>query len=412
VRVQILTQFYPPEISAASVRLDAMVDEFVRRGHDVDIVTAMPSYPVARIFDGYRGRLLSVEELKGATVWRVWIYAAVGSGVRRVLNFASFAALAPLAMARTPRPDVILVESPPLFAVIPAIVDRFARRRHYGLLVADLWPDTAVEMGMLPNGALRRALYWLERIAYRHAELIAPVTHAQVRALRTDKGVPADRLHLVRNGVDLELFAPGAPTPEVRELLSPNGERVIIFAGTLGYAQGLDVILDAAPVVRAAHPDARFVLVGAGSDAARVRSRVEAEAIAGVDLLPPRPLAQIAELYKGAFAGLTSLRASPVFEAARPSKIFPMMAAGLPIVYSGRGEGADLIASAGAGVVAVPEDPDALARAVIGLLDEPDAAVAMGRNGRRLVEADLSWSQIMEEFIDHLERRIGVDRMH
>ena len=247
---------------------------------------------------------------------------------------------------------------------------------------------------------------------YRHAELIAPVTHAQVRALRTDKGVPADRLHLVRNGVDLELFAPGAPTPEVRELLSPNGERVIIFAGTLGYAQGLDVILDAAPVVRAADPDARFVLVGAGSDTARVRGRVEAEAIAGVDVLPPRPLAQIAELYKGAFAGLTSLRASPVFEAARPSKIFPMMAAGLPIVYSGRGRGSgsDRVRWRGCGRrargsgCAGARRHRAARRTRCGCGD--------GHNGRRLVEADLSWSQIMEEFIDHLEWRIGVDRMH
>lgn len=405
MRIQILSQYYAPEIGAPQVRLKAMADELVRRGHDVDVVTALPSYPVARIFPAYRRRFLHTERRDGATVRRVWIHAATGSGAGRLANFASFAALALIPMARTRRPDVVLVESPPLFVALPALVDNLVRRRPFALLVADLWPDTAIEMGMVPNRHARRLLYALERWAYRRSAFVAPVTEGQVETLRDRKGVPADKICLVRNGVDVELFRPGEPSAETRRLLSPGGERVVMFAGTLGYAQALDVIVDAAPLVRAAHPDVRVVFVGSGSERARIETRVADEGIAGVTFLDPRPLAEIAELYRGVAAGLTSLRDSPVFEGARPSKIFPMMAAGLPVVYSGRGEGARLVREAGAGVCAEPEDPRALAAALIEVLDDPVRAREMGAAGRRLVEAEFSWGRIVGDFLEFLERR-------
>jgi glycosyltransferase involved in cell wall biosynthesis len=407
MRIQILSQYYEPEVGAPQVRLKAMADEFTRRGHEVEVVTALPSYPVARIFPEYRRRFLHTERRGGVTVRRVWIHAATGSGAGRLLNFASFAALATIPMARTRRPDVVLVESPPLFVALPALVDSVVRRRPFALLVADLWPDTAIEMGLVSNRHLQRLLYALERWAYRRSAFVAPVTEGQVETLRDAKGVPADRICLVRNGVDVELFRPGEPSEATRQLLSPGGERVIMFAGTLGYAQALDVIVDAAPIVCAAHPDARIVFVGSGSERARIEARVADEGVAGITFLDPRPLTEIAELYKGVTAGLTTLRDSPVFAGARPSKIFPMMAAGLPVIYSGRGEGARLVGDAGAGVCAEPEDARALAAAMIEVLDDPERSRRMGAAGRRLVEAEFSWSRIVGDFLEFLEGRDG-----
>lgn len=404
MRIQILTQYYEPEIGAPQVRLKAMAKVLVDRGHQVDVVTAMPNYPVGRIFDGYRRRLLRSEYRDGVAIRRVWVHAASGSGWARLLNYTSFALLALLPMARTKRPDIVLVESPPLFATVPALVDRLVRRRKFGLLVADLWPDVAIDLGLMPGRSTQRVMFALERAAYRWATIIAPTSDTQFATIRDAKGVVADKLHIVRNGVDLNLFAPGPGDPATRSLLAPNAERVILFAGTLGYMQGLDVIVDAIPIVRAAHPDVRFVFVGSGSEQARIRSRIEHEHITGAAVLDPRPLEEIAAMYRCVTAGITSLRDGPTFEGVRPAKIFPVMAAGLPVIYSGGGETARLIVGADAGVVAEPADPQALANACIAVLDDPLRAAEMGRHGRRLVEEEYSWDHIMGDFLAVLER--------
>jgi len=405
MRIQILTQYYEPEIGAPQVRLKAMAKVLVERGHQVDVVTAMPNYPVGRIFEGYRGRLLRTERRDGVTIRRVWVHAATGSGWSRLLNYTSFALLALLPMALTKRPDIVLVESPPLFAVVPALVDRLVRRRRFGVLVADLWPDVAIDLGLLSGRLTPRVMFALERAAYRWANIVAPTSDTQLTTIRDVKGVTAGKLHVVRNGVDLDLFAPGPADPAIRTLLAPHGERVILFAGTLGYMQGLDVVLDAISTVRTSHPDARFVFVGSGSEEARIRARIHDEHIEGAAVLDPRPLEEIALMYRCATAGITSLRRGPTFEGVRPAKIFPVMATGLPVIYSGGGETARLIAGADAGVVAEPANHQALADACIAVLDDPRRAAEMGSHGRRLVEEEYSWDRIMGEFLTVLERR-------
>lgn len=406
MRIQVLSQYYDPEIGAAQIRLKALAKELVRRGHDVDVVTAMPNHPLGRIYDGYRGRFMMKEQLDGATVRRVWIHASTGSGGGRISSFLSFAAMAFLPIARTPRPDITLVQSPPLFAVIPALVDRLLRRRRFGLITGDLWPDVVVDLGKLESGRVRRMLYALERWSYANATMIMPVTPGQVEILRAHKGVPADKIITMNNGVDTDLFRAGPPTSSMVDLLSPAGERVILYAGTHGYMHGLDVLLDAASLVRAVHPDARFVLVGGGSERGRLMRRVEDEKLDGVTMLAPRPLEDIADMCRAAYAGVCTIRDARTLDVARPVKIFPMMASERPVIFSGRGEGAEIVENAGAGIVVRPEDPRALADAIIAVLDDPERAAEMGRNGRKVVEAEFSWQTIVSEFVDLLERRL------
>lgn len=406
MRIQILSQYYAPEIGAAQVRLGAMTRQLVKAGHQVDVVAPMPNYPAGEIFPSYRRRMWMRESIDGAEVRRTWISAGIGAGIKRFGAFITFAGLAPIPMWRSPRPDVVLVESPPLFVAIPAVVHRLFRRVPYVILLADLWPDSAVDLGFVGEGPVLRALLGLERVAYRFAARVAPVTEAQVATLRDDKGVDADRILFMPNGVDLDMFGAGPPDPAVQAELAPNGERVLLYAGNHGYAQGLDVLLDAAPLILARHPDARIVMVGSGSERDRLAARLRDERLSGVVMLEPRPLDEIAAMYRVAEIGVTTLRPSPVFDGARPSKIFPAMASARPVVYSGRGEGARLISDAGAGLVATPEDPRALADACIRLLDDREGAREMGARGRDLVEREFSWEQLIARFVAELERVI------
>jgi colanic acid biosynthesis glycosyl transferase WcaI len=293
----------------------------------------------------------------------------------------------------------VLVESPPLLVALPALLHGLVRRHlPMVLLVADLWPDTAAELGLLDyEGRTYRILRRLEDHAYRASWRISPVTEGQVETLVRDKGVDPGKIAFLPNGVDIELFS-----PSVGPAADQDVEPVLLFAGTLGYAHGLDVVLDAAPLVHAHHPEARFLLVGGGSEKARLMSRVETESIAGIEFHDPVSVEDVAPMFRRCFAGISCIRSLPVLEGARPAKIFPIMASGRPVVYSGSGEGARLVESASAGVVVSPEDSQALAEALVRLLDDPSEADRLGANGRRFVEEHLAWSRLMDQWLSNV----------
>ena len=402
LRIVLLTQYYWPEVGAAQVRLQAIARELMRQGHHVEIITAMPNYPTGRIFDEYRGRISITEHLDGARVRRVWAYPATGTGIRRMFGYATFSLFSFFALITARRPDVVVVESPPLLTALPAILNRVLRRTPFVLLTADLWPDVAVDMGLLGEGVILNSMRWLERVAYERAWKITAVTHGQVETLVADKGVPETKIVLLPNGVDPELFLPGPPSQHAIELLGGSDRRIILYAGTHGHAHGMDIILDAAPTIREHHPEMEIVCVGGGSERARLVEHAEREGIGNVRFLEARPIEEIADLYRASWAGLSTLRPSKSLEAARPSKVFPIMASALPVIYSGDGEGAELVRDAGAGIICRGGDRDALVAAVDQLIEDPDLAVEMGRRGREFVVQHLAWPQIVRSWIEQL----------
>lgn len=175
-RFLILTQYYPPEVGASQVRLSAVARELQVLGHDVEVVTAMPNYPTGRIQDRYGRRLRSREVIDGVSVTRVWLYASMGRGLRRLVSYRSFSAAAMFGLVGRRRPDYVFVESPPLFLVIPAVL--FARlwRAQLVVNVSDLWPDAAVDLGAISEGRALRLARRLELWCYARATVINTVT--------------------------------------------------------------------------------------------------------------------------------------------------------------------------------------------------------------------------------------------
>ena len=172
----LLTQYFPPEIGGAQTRLRSTAVELKRLGHDVEIVTALPNYPRGKFYPGYEGRIYLREEFEGITVRRVWLYPAMGGGLRRMLNYASFTIMSLFGLLLSQRPDFIFVESPPLFLSIPACVAGFLWRVPFIFNVADLWPDIVVEGGFLKQGPLIRLMRRLEQWSYRSAGYVNAVT--------------------------------------------------------------------------------------------------------------------------------------------------------------------------------------------------------------------------------------------
>jgi len=208
MRFLVLTQYFPPEIGAAQIRLAAVVRELVRLGHQVEVVTALPNYPGGQIYPEYHGRFYKKEQWEGVTVHRIWVYAAKGAGIKRLLNYLSFTLTAIWGLRQAKRPDYLFVETPPLFLGITAYLVAKKWRIPFILNVADLWLDAVQTLGIIKGGFLLRWARKLEIGLYRRAYHISVVTEGLREILHTERQVPTQKIGFLPNGVDTQLFCP------------------------------------------------------------------------------------------------------------------------------------------------------------------------------------------------------------
>jgi glycosyltransferase involved in cell wall biosynthesis len=387
--------YFPPEVGAPQVRLLALARQLQERGHEVYVVTALPNYPTGAIFDGYRGRWLIHEAVEGVPVTRTAIYPATGGNLaKRLLSYLSFTITALYGSLANPVPDYIVVESPPLFLGLTAFVAGLLRRRPYVFNVSDLWPASAKEMGLIGNPFVLGVAERLERFLYRQARWVSVQTDGIRDAVAAVVGV--ERTLSLPNGVDTDLFRPDA-TPDWRTA----GEIRFVYAGTHGYAQGLDVLLDAAELL-ADQPGIVIVLVGDGPDKARLVDAARSRGLGNVRFEDSRPLREMPPVFTGSRASIVPLRNLPVFRGARPSKLLPSLSCATPVIFSGAGEAAELVTDNRVGLVVPPEDGAALAAAIRTLAGDAGLAAEMGENGRRLALASFSWDAIVGRWLDAL----------
>lgn len=400
MRFLILTLYYPPEVGAPQVRLQAIVRELRRSGHEVEVVTALPNYPNGTILSEYRGRFYIREEIDSVVVHRVWLYAAMGSGLRRILNYVTFTVACLWGLWHSQRPDYIFVESPPLLLSIPGYLAARLFKTKMIFNVADLWPDVARELGLIKEGWLLRVAFRLERWSYRVAFKVSAVTEG-IRSALIKKGVPEAKVLFLPNGVDTEMFKPGPADLLMAQHLGLQGQKVILYAGTLGYVHGLETALRAARSL-SNRPDIKFLFVGNGSEKEKLLKISHSNNLRNVQFLDPGPPDFVARLYSLSVAGLVVLRNVRTRSDFRSSKILPALAAGVPVVHSGNGEGARLVEQAQAGLITPPENPQALADAVVRLVDNPEWAKSLGHNGRQYAEEHLIWSKLLKKWTAQL----------
>ncbi|MBX5468011.1 MAG: glycosyltransferase family 4 protein [Firmicutes bacterium] len=378
-----------------------MAQELVRLGHAVRVVTALPHHLGAGAGRPFR---LWQEERDGA-VWvlRTWIWRVKpGRFWRRLLNYFSFVVTSFFGLWRAGRADYLVVESPPLFLGLTAWAYGRLRRIPYILSVSDLWPDSAVALGLVTNPQLIGLARRLEHFLYRNAAYVSAVTEGIRAAVAASGTIPASRVLFFPNGVDPAAFTGGDPE-RIRRRLGLEGRHVFLYPGTLGYAQGLEIILEAADLLREGLPEVLFLLVGEGPVKAAMMAEAERRGLSNVRFEPLRPVGEMRHYFALSRGVVVPLRRHPLFAGARPSKVFPAWAAGVPVIFAGEGEMARLVEESGAGVVVPPEDGPALAMAVEFLTRIADWEWrAMGEAGRRFVAERYRWDAIARAWVEGL----------
>jgi len=401
MRFLFLTQYYPPEIGGPQTRLSCMAEQLIRLGHEVEVVTARPNYPKGEFFDGLGLRLYARERRNGTDIHRVWVYPAMGGGFARMVNYASFALTCLIGLLRCRRPDYLFVESPPLLTSIPGWLAAAAWGAPMIFNVADLWPDAIAENNLLNKGLFFRLLLGLESWSYRRAAYVNAVTEGIHDVLISRKRLPSEKVLFLPNGVDTTRYQERAPDEQLKRALRLEDRRIILWAGTLGFAHGLDNVLNAAKLLEH-EPDIHFLFLGDGSARAHLQARASEMRLPNVTFRDPVSMDELAPYYSIAACGLASLKPMPTHDGARPSKMFPVLASGKPLVFVGAGEGAKLVESAQAGVVVEPDKPAALAEQIRRLVRNSSLLRELGGNARRFVEANFDWSLLISRWIGQL----------
>ncbi len=400
----ILTQYYYPEVGAAAIRLRAVAKELNELGVEVRILTGMPNYPLGRIFPGYRGKVTLGEEIDGLPVRRVWLYPAAGRGaLRRLLNYLSFTAMAALVLLFTRRVDMIFVEAQPVTLALPAWLLKQLRGIPYIYNTPDLQVEIAQESRWIGSRALIRLAARLEGFLMRQALTVTTVTHAFMDHFVRYRGVPHARMSFLPNGADTEVMRPLPSDEAYVELMGVRGRTVFTYAGTHAHYHGLEVIVETAKRLRD-RKDIVILMVGQGPMREPLMEMARQAGHDNVVFRDQIPFEDMARLMSITCASLVVLRDVPAARKMRPAKTITSLACGVPVVYVGQGEMADILVREGCGIRVEPDNADHLAKAIECLADAPALRRQMSLAARALAERDFSWRQLVRNWFAQVAR--------
>ena len=404
MRILYISQYFPPETNAPASRVSELARAWKRRGHDVTVLTAFPHHPTGVIPERYRGKKFLRENADGVEVVRTWIYATPNEGfVKRTASYMSFMTSAVLLgrPALAGKFDAVIATSPQFFTAIAGWIIAATTRSPFVFEVRDLWPASIVAVGAIKNRAVIKTLEWMEMFLYRRAKLIVAVADSTVEIL-AKRGVPRERIAVIKNGVDLALFTPGGRGEAVRAEWGLEGKFVCSYIGTIGMAHALEVMLDAAERTRG-DAGVAYLIVGAGARYEELKAEAARRGLASVVFAGPQPRERMPEFLAASDAVLVHLRKTELFEHVIPSKIFETMAMARPIIMGVRGEAGALVEAAGGGLAMEPENGEDLARAIARLRSEPALGKSLGESGRAYVMEHFDREVLAERYLEHLK---------
>jgi lipopolysaccharide/colanic/teichoic acid biosynthesis glycosyltransferase/UDP-N-acetylglucosamine:LPS N-acetylglucosamine transferase len=355
MKILLVTQWFDPEPTFKGI---LFAKSLQKHGHEVEVLTGFPNYPGGKVYAGYSVKGYERETVDGITVHRVYLYPSHdGSGRRRVLNYASFAIAAAWRALLVRRPDVAYVYHPPATVSLPAFVLRTLRGVPFVYDVQDLWPDSLSATGMVSSKRVLAAVQWCMSRVYARAARVVVLSNGFRRILQ-ERGTHEGGVDVVPNWADeaqIDLTA--------EPYVLPDPGFHIVFAGNMGTVQALGTVLDAAEILEQEQPAIRFVLVGGGVDAERLRESAAKRDLSNVTFLPRRPISDMGPVLAAADALLVHLKDDPLFAVTIPSKTQAYLMAGKPILMGVRGDAEVMVSDAGAGLSFTPEDPRSLATA-------------------------------------------------
>jgi len=395
---------YPPETGAAATRLEALTTRWADRDHNVTVLTPTPDYPDGEVYDGYRNAWLHREERDSVDVVTTKSIPASPTDhiLRRAAKYVWFTLFATIVgVLWLNRRDVVVATSPQPFAGVVGITTARVQGVPFVFEVRDLWPESLVAMGQLDNGSLEGFLDHMTDFLYAHTDRVA-ITAPGMQEVVVEAGADPEHVWLQTNGIDHTEFDPD-DTDEIPEQELFDERFVLSYVGTVGRAQGLEVVLNvAAELKETGYEDVLFAFIGFGSKYDELSRRADRRGLDNVVFLGRRPKSDIPNYLHASNGAFIHTESEEVFETMIPMKLYEALGAGLPVVLGAKGDAIEILNRADAGIAVTPGDADAIVEAVHALRSDPDRCRRYAENGRRYVLENHSWDALATTYSERI----------
>lgn len=401
MRILYVSQYFPPEMGAPSARVHELSREWVKLGHKVSVLTGFANHPTGHKSPEDRFRLTRRSEINGIDVIRSYVWATPNKGViKRMISYASFMISASLiGSVRAVRPDVVVATSPQLLCALSGYMLAGRFRVPFIFEVRDLWPESILAVEAMNDSATIRALKKLALFLYTNSHRIVTVGNGYKKEICERYPIRAERIEVVPNGVDADLFVPGPRDNEVRKEFGWGDKFVILYLGTHGMAHALHVTLEAADRLKNLGK-LLFVFVGEGAQKEDLKEFARQKRLKNVQFIDHQPKSRVPLFYSACDIGLVTLRNAKLFQNVLPSKIFEYLGMGKPILMSVDGEARSLLAEAEAGWYVPPENAEALTEAILNAYRHQEILGEMGERGRQFVLAKFNREVLAADYLE------------
>jgi glycosyltransferase involved in cell wall biosynthesis len=377
-------------------------------GHEVTVLTGFPNHPTGVVPEDWRPRLRRLrynETLDGVRVVRTWLWPLPNRKAHeRIRNYVSFFTSAAISGLTLSKPDVIIATSPQLLCALSGWWLAYWKRVPFVFEVRDLWPESLAAVGAGGEGTLlHRVLGAIAGFLYRHADRIVVVTPAFKDHLIRHWNVPKEKISIVENGVETDLFLPDSSAANLRRELNLEGRFLICYIGTMGNAHGLDTLIAAAQDLQNSMPNAIFLLIGEGAEKQRIVELAAVRGLVNLQFLGQQPRENIPAYVSAADLCLVMLKKTELFKTVIPTKLLEYMACERPVIVAVDGQARQIIEEANAGVFVEPENHSALSQAILDLAQDPKRRLRMGTNGRQYIINKLSRKKTAQDYITVLQ---------
>jgi glycosyltransferase involved in cell wall biosynthesis len=408
VKILYVSQYFPPEMGAPSARAAELARYWAQDGHQVTVLTGFPNHPTGVVPPEYRSRLRRLtcrENCGGVSVVRTWLLPLPNrKSHERMLNYGSFCVSAAVRGMFATRPDIVIATSPQLLVGLSGWWISRIKRVPLVFEVRDLWPESLTAVGLgTQNSVLNRTLSRVAAFLYQRSAHVVVVTPAFADFLTQNRGVSADKLSVVENGVDTDLFRPCEA--RISPSLGPGLEAkfVVGYIGTMGMAHGLGTLVDAAAELQRTMPEVVFLMVGEGAEKARAMEMAESQRLRNILWVGQQPRERIPEFIAATHVCLVPLKKTELFKTVIPTKMLEFMACARPVILGVDGQAREILDSAHAGVFVEPENSSALVAAIRKLALNPAWRESLGLNGRNYILQHSSRQQTARSYIAVLE---------
>lgn len=380
--ILIISQYYKPIKAAASRRVGKIAEYLSQKGYRVTVLTGMPSYPTGILPQKYKGKIWCKEKDGKINVIRTYEYPVANEAfLKRLINYLSFMFSAFIGVLLIPRHDIIIVSSPPLFSAFAGLIGSIIKRSQFVLDVRDLWPDAAVDLGMVkPDSLSVRILSGLERICYRKAKKIMTATPALRMHLIEEKW-PEEKVEVLINSVDTSLFSPQDVSREKYGF--NNDDFILVYLGNHSRVYDLETVLRSAALLEG-YPDIKFLLIGEGETKEDLHNLCRELRLRNVFFWPEQDPADVVNIINISDIGLIPIGTVPYFQEALPVKSSEYFACGKPVIAAIGGTMKNWIEEYKTGLIVRSGNAEAYKGAVLQLYRDRQKRQTMGDNARKL----------------------------